>query len=161
MAVTTEDSAEIVNVDARPPVLLDETDWLGKLRFFGFAFTQGAAAGDATSIQRLVKLPPGKWRVILAMSRITNSAFGAARTLDLGWEAYIDQDGNAVAVDPNGLDDGNDVSAASSFNPTGTVGEDETILLSSKSGVVITAQVNDGTIPIAATINGYFIAVPG
>ncbi len=161
MAVTTEDSAEIANVDSRPPVLLDETDWLGKLRMFRFAFTQGAAAGDATSIQRLVKLPPGKWRVILAMSRITNSAFGAARTLDLGWEAYTDQDGNAVAVDPNGLDDGNDVSAASSFNPTGTVGEDETILLSSKSGVVITAQTNDGTIPIAATINGYFIAVPG
>ncbi len=160
MAVTTENSTEYANSVASPPVMNKTADWHGRMRLMFFEFTQGAAAGDATSIARLVKLPAGKVRVILPLSRIAFSALGAARTMDLGWEAYNDDDGyNAVLADPNGLDDGVDVSAAGSVNPAGTVGGDETYLFESAEGVVLTAQINDGTLPVAATLQGYIVYV--
>jgi hypothetical protein len=101
-----------------------------------------------------VQLPAGKVRVHLAHSRVAHSAFGASRTLDLGWEAYTGDDGVAVAADPNGLDDGVDVSSAGNYAPVGTIGGDETKLFESQEGVVIAAQTNDATIPAAATIAG-------
>lgn len=159
MAVTAEKSTQIANVEAVPAVHMHPDDLHGKMKIIRFNFTQGAAAGDATSTQQLVKLPPGRWRVMLALSRIAHSAFGAARTLDLGWQAYTDKDGVAVAADPNGLDDGVDVSAAGNYNPGGTIGGDETKLFESSDGVTIEAQCNDGTIPAAATLDGYLVAV--
>lgn len=159
MAITAEKSTQIANVEAVPAVHMYPDDLHGKLKIVRFNFTQGAAAGDAGSTQQLVKLPPGRWRVMLAMSRVAHSAFGAARTLDLGWQAYTGNDGVAVAADPNGLDDGNDVSALGSFTPTGTVGGEETYLFDNKDDVTIEAQCNDGTIPIGATLDGYIVAV--
>jgi len=124
-----------------------------------FEFTQGSSAGDAGSLAYLVKLPAGKVRVLLPLSRIANSALGASRTMDLGWAAYTNDDGTAVAADPNGLDDGIDVSSAAATNPSGTIGGAETKLFESQAGVVLTAQINDGTIPAAATLKGYFLYV--
>lgn len=159
MAVTQEKSTQITNQEASPPVLSSVNELRGKLKILRFNYTQGAAAGDAGSLAELVKFPSGAGRLILPLSRIAHSAFGAARTLDLGWLAYTDTDDAAVAADPNGLDDGVDVSAAGSFSPGGTIGGDETKLFESNGGLVITAQTNDGTIPAAATLNGYFIYV--
>lgn len=159
MAVTQEQSTEISNPLATPPVLNGADAVHGKLRIARFNFTQGAAAGDAGSLSELVKLPAGSVRVLLALSRITTSAFGAARTLDLGWLAYTDKDNAAVVADPNGLDDGVDVSSAVTYTPAGIVGNDETYLFQSQSGVTITAQTNDATIPAAATIKGYLVYV--
>ena len=159
MAVTTEDSVEVARAEATPRKVNQTHKWHGRLRYAHFEFTQGAAAGDAGSIARLVKLPQGKVRVILPLSRVAFSAMGAARTMDLGWEAYTDDDAAAVAADPNGLDDGVDVSGAGSVNPGGTIGTHETKLFESHSEVVLTAQINDGTIPAAATIMGYFAYV--
>lgn len=159
MAVTQEKSDQITNQEASPPVMAGVDTLRGKLKILRFTYTQGAAAGDAGSLSELVKVPAGVVRVFLALSRITTSAFGAARTMDIGWLAYTDTDGAAVAADPNGLDDGVDVSSAVSFAPTGTVGEDETYLFESNGGVTLTAQTNDATIPAAATINGYFVYV--
>jgi len=159
MAVTTEKSDQITNQEASPPVMTGVDTLRGKMKILRFTFTQGAAAGDATSTAELVKVPAGVVRVFLALSRITVSALGAARTMDIGWQAYTDTNDDAVVADPNGLDDGVDVSSAVTYNPTGTVGEDETYLFESNGGVTIEAQVNDGTIPAAATINGYFVYV--
>ncbi len=159
MAVTTQNSDQYANHVATPPVMNAPHVWGGKMRQAFFEFTQ-SGAGDAGSIARLVKLPAGKVRVILPLSRIAFSALGTSRTLDLGWEAYEDDDGfDAVAADPNGLDDGVDVSSAGSVNPAGTVGGAETYLFESAEGVVITAQINDGTIPDAATLKGYLVYV--
>lgn len=158
MAVTTESSTQVGNVEASPPVLLDPRDNHGRVRFARFSFTQGAAAGDATSKQRLVKLPAGKVRVILPLSRVAHSAFGAARTLSLGHEAY-ETAGVAVAEDLADLDTGVDVSAAGSFIPTGTLGGDETKEFDSDEGVVITASNAGGTIPAAATLQGHIAYV--
>jgi hypothetical protein len=154
MAVTTENSTQMTRIEGTPPKVVPTHDWHGRMRAARFDFTQGAAAGDVASFQRLVKLPAGKVRVHLAHSRIAHSAFGAARTLDLGWEAYTGDDGVAVVADPNGLDDGVDVSSAGNYNPVGTVGGDETFLFESQEGVVIAAQTNDDTIPAAATLKG-------
>ena len=155
MAVTTENSTQMANVEAKPRAFNVPTDWESPIRFMRFNFVQGAAAGDAGSFARLFKLPAGKARVINSLSRVAFSAMGAARTLDLGWEAYTDDQNNAVAADPNGLDDGVDVSSAGSVTPGGTIGGDETKLFESHSGVVVTAQINDGTIPAGATLDGH------
>lgn len=160
MAVTTEGSDQYDESNTTVPAKVPEThEWAGRMRIAFFEFTQGAAAGDATSIAQLIKLPAGKVRLILPLSRIHFSALGSSRTMDLGWESYVDDDGDTVAADPNGLDDGVDVSSAGSVNPAGTVGTHETYLFESKVGVVITAQINDATIPIAATLKGYFFYV--
>ncbi|MDA1100817.1 MAG: hypothetical protein O2967_17735 [Proteobacteria bacterium] len=155
MAVTTENSDQRANEIASPPVMNPSHESHGRIRYKRFTFTQGAAAGDAGSIARLPILPAGKVRVLLHLSRIAFSAMGAARTMDLGWEAYNGDDGGAaVAADPNGLDDGVDVAAAGSVVPGGTVGGDESYLFESAGGVVLTLQINDGTIPAAATLQG-------
>lgn len=159
MAVTAESSTQVTNVDATPVTLVDVNEWMGRLRFFLFNFTQGAAAGDAGSTAQLVKLPGGDVRLVLPLSHVRHSAFGASRTLDLGWEAYTDNNGDAVAADPNGLDDGVNVSAAGSFTPAGTVSGDETYEFSNRGGVYIAAQCNDGTLPAAGTLDGFFVAV--
>jgi len=158
MAVTQQQATQLSNTDLAPQVANPTTDMTGKLRIARFDFTQ-SGAGDAGSLAEIAKLPPGKVRIILPLSRIAFSAFGLARTMDLGWLAYTDLAGDAVAADPNGLDDGVAVDIAGSVNPGGTVGGDETYLFTSTDGVTITAQVNDGTIPDAGTLNGYLLYV--
>jgi hypothetical protein len=160
MAVTTEYSSQYTESYVTVPAKVPEThEWMGRFRIGYFEFTQGSAAGDATSEAYLIRLPAGKVRLILPMSRIHVSALGSSRTFDLGWLAYTDDDNSSVAADPNGLDDGVDVSSAVAFAPAGTVGTHETKLFESKAGVTISAQINDGTIPAAATIGGYFVYV--
>ena len=50
---------------------------------------------------------------------------------------------------------GVDVSSAGAVVPAGTVGSDETMLFDSMAGIVLTAQINDGTIPDSATLSGH------
>lgn len=155
MAVTTQDSTQIANASAEPRIKNPTTDAHGRLRFARFSFAQ-SGFGDAGSVARLAKLPKGKLRVILPLSRIAFSALGTSRTLDLGWEGYSADDGSGTVVaDPNGLDDSIDASSAGAAIPGGTIGGDESVLFESLGGVVLTAQVNGGTIPDAATLDGH------
>ena len=159
MAITTQDSAQLANTAAEPRVMNPTTEAHGRLRFARFSYTQ-SGAGDAGSVARLIRLPKGRVRIVLPLSRVAFSAMGASRTLDLGWEAYAAADGSGdVAADPNGLDDGVDVSSAGAVVPAGTVGSDETMLFDSMAGIVLTAQINDGTIPDAATLSGHIAYV--
>ena len=159
MAVTQEKSDQITNQEAVPPVMSNVDTLRGKLKLMRFSFTQGVAAGDAGSLVELAKAPAGVVRLILPLSRIAVSALGASRTMDIGYLAYTDTNGDAVVADPNGLDDGVDVSSAVAFSPIGTVGGDETYLFESNGGLTLTAQVNDGTIPAGATVDGYIAYV--
>jgi hypothetical protein len=78
----------------------------------------------------------------------------------LGWAVYYSGvDGSVVIDDPDGLDAAQSVASAGSYNPTGTVGGDETYLFDSASGVLITATVGGDTIPNSATISGYIVYV--
>ena len=127
----------------------------GKLRLQFFALPATTVAGDATSTVDLCRLPSGKVRVLPNLSRITNSAFGAARVLDIGHTAYQSRDDNAVAYEPanpNALANDIDVAAAHASGVLGTVDKYD---FYSKSGVLIQAVVAGGTIPIGATLTGY------
>ena len=157
--MTQEKSTQIENLEAQPPVGIPTTDWKGALRIMRFEFAQGATQGAAGSLAELVKLPAGNIRVLLHLSRINHADMGASRTMDLGWLAYTEPDGTAVPADPNGLDDSVSVAAVGSFVPGGTLGGDETKLFQSKSGVTLTAQINDGTLQAAKTIGGTIVYV--
>lgn len=160
MAIENEDSTQVANTKALPRVMMLTHEWGGRLRSRYFSFTQSGDAGDAGSLQSLIILPKGKCRLFLPLCRLAFSAMGASRTMDLGWLAYNDDDGgDAVVADPNGLDDGIDVASLGSVIPGGTIGTHETKLFESAAGVTITSQINDGTIPAAATISGYFVYV--
>lgn len=157
MAVTTEKSAQLNNVDAKPPVMNHASQSHGRKRVMAFEFTQGAAAGDATSTQDLIKLPAGKCRLYLNEAWMAGSAFGASRTLNVGWTAYVDPDGAAVVADPNGLDNAIDVSSAAQAQLGSAVAaaNGKMIDFDSRDGVLIQAVVAGGTIPAAATLKGY------
>jgi hypothetical protein len=159
MAVTTQKSTQVAAIRDNTGAL-DYQKYGGALRKFEFDFTQ-SGAGDAGSTAEVVDLPAGRISVVLPLSRIAFSAMGTSRTMDVGWLAHTRNDGTAVAADPNGLDDGVDVSSAGAVAPGGTVGGAETHTFDSRDGVTLTLQVNDGTLPDAATLKGYFVVVTG
>lgn len=161
MAVTAEKSTQITNGEAKPPVMLEPRDSHGRLRVAKFDFTQGAAAGDATSTADLVKLPPGKIRVLGSLSKICFSAFGAARTLDVGYTAHTDSNGTTVVAAAAAFCSAVDVSAAGSavLDEAIAAGADTTATFDSRSGVTLQAKVAGGTIPAAATLKGYIVYI--
>lgn len=152
MAVTTESTPQAKAILGTGPKLAAYKD-MGSLLCQNFNFTQGAAAGDAGSTARLFKIPAGIYRLWRGVSTIWFSAFGAARVLDIGWEAYVDKDGTAVVASANGLNNDINVAAAgTAFIGTAiAVGYKD---FESRGGVWIVATVAGGTIPVGATLDG-------
>jgi len=110
MAASTEKSVEVTAIDAG--TTLDTTDLAGRVRVAYFTHTWVEATDlDAGSSVALVKLPAGRVRLLASLSKAYVNWTTASQTLDLGWDAYTDIDGTAVAADPDGLDDGLDVDA--------------------------------------------------
>ena len=158
MAVTTQKSTQVTNMDATPPTIMDTTSLHGRMRVAYFLHTQDGA-GDATSTVDLVKLPAGKGRILVRSSFLAASAFGSSRTLDIGYVAHTDTNGDAVAVDVDAVLDGLDVSGATNaMLGTGTATVD-TYLYDSNAPLTIQAVVAGGTIPTAATLEGYIVYV--
>ena len=155
MAVTTEKSTQVTNIDAG--TIIEPLDLSGKLRIACFNFTQGSAAGDANSTADLVKLPAGKIRIFGALSRVCHSAFGTGRTLDVGYAAYTNQAGTAVNADEDALHSAADVSAAGNFTPSDEMGDDAYLDIESLTGVTIKAKCESATLPVGATLNGYIV----
>lgn len=152
MAITIEYSTEYTNGEiTKPPVMNHTTEQHGRIRFARATFVQGAAAGDIGSIQTLLRLPSGRVRILGHMSRLITSAFGASRTLSLGYGAYTNVDGVAVAASTNALANALDVSAAAANTLVTATGAGDNLFLS-QGGVVIAASVAGGTIPVAATV---------
>lgn len=161
MAVTTEKSTQVSNAVAAPPVMNPAYNIGGDLKVMYFSFTQGAAAGDIGSTADLLTMPPGKYRLLLDQSNVTVSAFGASRTLDVGYTAYTNYDGTAVAADADAFVSAADVSAAATVALTEALaaGTDRTYLVDATSPFTLQAKVAGGTIPAGATIKGYVVAV--
>ena len=159
MAVTTEKSTQVNNKIATPPVNNPAYDEGGDVKFFYFSFTQGAAAGDANSTATLLRMPPGKYRILLDQGNVTCSAFGAARTLDLGYTAYTKYDGTAVSASEDGFISAADISAAATVATSEALaaGADRTYLVDSREGFDIVAKCEGGTIPVGATLKGYIL----
>ena len=144
--MTIENSTEYANANASPPVKNAPTETHGRIRIMYFSHDQ-AAGGLADSTIRLGRLPAGRVRVLLGLSRayvnwVTGSAF-----LDLGWEAYTSSaTGLAVAEDVDGLVDNIPVESAVLYDlgtlatlPAAILATGGTKVFESKNGVVITA----------------------
>jgi hypothetical protein len=163
MAVTTQKSTEYTNATASPPVNLATTDMHGRVRVAYFTHDQ-SGAGDAGSSVALCKLPPGRVRLLLGSSFMYVNWTTVSATLDLGWDAYTDLEGDAVAADADGLIDGMDVDAVglrsgedlvtlAAIQATGG-----TKLFESNSGVVIRAT-SPTAIVSGDDLVGYFLYV--
>lgn len=158
MAVTAQNSTQYGNLFATsPPTLLRADQWYGKLRVLDFDHLQ-SGAGDATSTVNLVKFRAGYFTLFSAMSDLRTSAFGASRTLDVGYTAYKTAAGVDVVADPDGFIAAEDVSSAVTA-PTwdGAAFTNARAALNSRDGIVAQCDVAGGTIPDSATINGYFV----
>jgi len=161
MAATTENSTQYANTVATPPVKNPAYD-AGNARVFYFSHKQ-AAAGDANSLVNLVKLPAGKYRILLDQSVICCSDLGTGNTLDVGYTAYTNYDGTAVTADEDAFITAADVATAAAavyFSESRASGaSDMTYLVDSKEGVVIQAKSETAGIPADATMNGYITIV--
>jgi len=161
MAVTTQKSTLITNLEADPVVYPDAIDLRGKLRVYRFDFTQ-SGAGDANSTVDLFYLPPGRSRIYMPLSEVHTSAWGTGTSMDIGWAAHTDIEGDAVAVDVDGLVNGADIAAAGLFSEaelrSGAGLDDlDTKLIETRERVLIQAIALGAGIPDAATMKGHFI----
>ena len=132
-----EYSNQIANGQASPIVMSPPSDLRGRLRLLHCDYVQDGV--DTPTIE-VFRLPPGRVRVLGHMSNMY-AGFTAAN-FDLGWEAYTESDGDVVAADIDGLDDG--VAVATALAPCSeqaAVGR--TKVFDSKSGVSIIATPSD------------------
>lgn len=145
MAVTNEKSPQVNAIDVAGAAPLGPGD-IGKVYGYFGGFTQGAAAGDATSTMDLLYLPAGKYRIVGRNSYIRFSAFGASRTLSVGHTGYTTHEGTPVGASANVFASAVDVSAAGSAALLADT------LIDTRVPVKVQASVAGGTIPAAATI---------
>ena len=158
MAVTTQKSTEYTNATSTPVVQNAVHDYHGRVRIAFFTHDQDGA-GDAGSSVALCSLPAGKVRVLLSSSNAYVNWTTGSATLDLGWDAYTNTDGDAVAADADGLVDGLDVETAGYQNfCAGTTATGGTYLFESQGGVIIRAT-SPGAIASGDDLVGYMMYV--
>lgn len=145
----TKNADQLVEGYRRYPV-----DDHGKLRFQYFSVSALTVALAANSTIGLVWLPPGRKRILPHLSRITTSAFGAGRTLDLGHDGYMARpsgEATAEVADPDALIDGLDVSAAVNAAVFSTTLKFD---MYSLDEVLLYATVLGDTMPVGASMSG-------
>ena len=142
MAVTTQKSTEYTNATASPVTLNEANVYHGRVRIAYFTHDQDGV-GDAGSSVALCALPAGKVKVLLSQSKAYVNWVTSSATLDLGWDAYTNISGTAVAADPDGLVDGLDVDTVGYQTLEGALAGIKatggTYTFESQSGVVIRA----------------------
>ena len=139
MAVTTQKSTEYTNATATPVTLNEANVYHGRVRIAYFTHDQDGV-GDAGSSVALCALPAGKVKVLLSSSNAYVNWTTSSATLDLGWDAYTNISGTAVAADPDGLLDGLDVDAVGYQNfGADQVATGGTYTFETQGGVVIRA----------------------
>lgn len=160
MAVTTEYSTQYNGPD-RTIAMTSLAPVMFRKVVIPFDFTQGSAAGDATSTARIFRLPPGLVYFFPKESYIQWSDMGSSPELDIGYGAYKTLAGVAVVADDNLFDDAIDASSAGealmgsdygvgTAGATGMYKKFETL-----EGVDIIVSGPDEGIPAAATLGGY------
>ena len=158
MAVTNQKGDQLTNLDAVPPVVENSHNIHGRLRVAYFSHTQ-SGAGDANSTVEIVRLPPGKIRLLGALSRIEHNWSVATVDMNVGWAAYTDLDGAAVAADPNGLDAAIDVDAAGAIAVGSALGTADSKVFESQDGVSIELQAVAAGLADGDTVEGYLVYV--
>lgn len=161
--MTTQLSVQYTQLYSTVPATpLSSTDMHGVLRIAYFQSTQ-SGAGSAPSSIALVKLPPGRVRLLLGLSRAWIDWTTASATFDLGWDAYTDLDGAAVSASSNGLVDGLNVDTAGYYNFEGALtavkAKGGSWDFQSKNGVVIRATSQDVALANNDVAHGYLVYV--
>ena len=102
-------------------------------------------------------------KVLLSASKAYVNWTTGSATLDLGWDAYTDIDGDAVAADPNGLVDGLNVDTVGYFSLEGALAGVKatggTHTFESQGGVVIRATSQDVAIASGDDLVGYILYI--
>ncbi len=158
MAITNEKSTQITKLSAQPRQELAVDQVAGRLRVARFDFTQGAVAGDVGSTAELCRLPAGA-RILANLSYIRWSAFGVARTLDVGLRAHKNaQTGAQVAEAAAALVNDLNVASAGVANlaSNGTIAGDSYKVAGEAD---VFATVAGDTIPAGATLKGDIVYV--
>jgi hypothetical protein len=148
--MATQNSTQYANTQATPRVMNATHEDRGRVRVKAFDFTQ-SGAGTAGDQALLAQIEAGAVRILAAT--VTNSALGSARTMDLGHLGAADANGTAIAADPDAF------SADTAVATAGTNTIQINSQITTKDGFVFAAQINDGTIPDAATLSGYVLYV--
>lgn len=131
----------------------------GRLRFAHFTHEQALVDAAGAEVV-LAQLPAGRVRVFLGLSRAYVNWTTATAFLDLGWQAYNNINGVAVAADADGLADGIDVElpgVVALTDSTLHVATGDTYLFESQDGVVIAAYSNDTAIAVGDDLNGFIV----
>ena len=164
MAQTIQNSTQHANTVAVPSVMNDPADHHGRMRIMYFSHDQDGA-GDATSYVKLGKLPAGKVRLFMGLSRAYVNWTTSSATIDLGWQAYQDLEGTTVSASVDGLINGIAVDTVGYFSLEGASGSTGaplkatggTKLFESQSGVVITASSTDQALVSGDDLAGYLV----
>lgn len=154
MAVTTTKSTQVTAHDAG--TMVPSYSGVGELVLIHFD-VDSTTAGDANSLISLAYLPAGTFRFNQFLSKLYFSAFGTARTMDIGWTAYTEEDGTAAVADEDGLTAAADVSSAGSLSPGAAltshpVGEK---VFSSQSGILFQAKIEAAALGAGETVSGW------
>lgn len=157
MAVENENSAQIDNLAASPPVIENSHNLHGRLRIAYFSHVQ-AITGAVLSTVLIVKLPPGKIRLLCALSIIEHNWTISTVDMDVGWKAYTDLDGVAVAANDDGIDADIDVDTVGAFVP-GSELSGGTKVFESRDGVDIELKAQAVGITALDTVEGYLVYV--
>jgi len=138
--------------------LVPSRDWGSKLRcwFFHYTHSLGAGLGEVN----LIRMEPGKRRILIDLCRIVASQMVATADLHLGYRAYTKYDGTAVVADDNAFLDnadvgGGDIDSAWVLPAVGYFDVD------SKTNFIIYAMIDTANIEDTDTINGWCITQEG
>lgn len=128
----------------------------GKSRFIYNKFVvASAAAGDIGSTFALGKLPSGAVRLLYPNCWLFCSAWGAARTLNIGYAAYRSKQDVATAGDGIEAASANALVAAADMSAAARIAWSATLCkydFYSLAGVDIIGTLAGGTVPVGATL---------
>ena len=158
MAVTLEYSdVALAQRSGNPPV---ESDlYTDRVVAITWQFTQGVAAGDINSQAVLFRSPTGRSRFLSLLSWMRHDALGAARLVNLGWLAFIDERGVPRSQNLVGITANLDVAAAGLKHVGLTPTPGASFLFETPRWLV--ATVVGGTIPAGSNLSGCFMFAMG
>jgi len=136
--------------------------WNVGLKAKPFTYTHLAAAGAGTGEVNLLRLPPGRLTIFSQLSRIEATQMVATADLHLGFRAYTEPDGDAVAEDDNAFLDNADAGGGAISSvfllPAVTAAAGPGITqINSRNGFILYAMVDTANIEEDDTISGYVV----
>lgn len=125
----------------------------GPIRYAYAEYTHAAGAGTG-EINMLV-LPPGRIRTLPNLSRLATSQFAASSTVDVGFRAYTEPDGDAITEDDNAWEDNRDTASGVTDAVLEFGGDGSTtapVEFNSRAGIIVFVSVDSGNIEDGDTI---------